>query len=93
MPPVIDFEKLQAIKKKLKEMPKQERVKTYSGPEALEALSKEIHALSRKGYNSKEIAGLLKQEGLSASSAKIKKILTGDPPANEPQGNGKGTQQ
>jgi len=72
---VIDQNKINEIKKKLKDLPRVERVKTYSGPEALEALQKEIRTLSRKGYDSKEIAKILKQEGLSASSAKIRKIL------------------
>ena len=85
MSPVIDEQKLQEIKKKLKELPKVERVRTYSGPEALAALGKEIKALTRKGYDSKEIAKILKQEGLAASAAKVKKIMTDDH-NNEPEG-------
>lgn len=82
MPPVIDLSRLQEIKKKLKELPKVERVKTFSGPEALEALQKDIRALSRKGYDSKEITKILKQEGLAVSSAKVKKILVNETPEN-----------
>lgn len=76
MPPVIDLPRLQEIRKKLKELPKAERVKTFSGPEALEALKKDIQALSRKGYYPKEIADFLKQEGLVASAGKVRKLLT-----------------
>lgn len=77
MPPVIDLPKLQEIRKKLKDLPRVPRVKTFSGPEALEALKKDLQAVSRKGYEPKEIAGILKQEGLSASAAKVRKILAG----------------
>lgn len=76
MPPVIDLPRLQEIRKKLRELPKAERVKTFSGPEALEALKKDIQALSRKGYYPKEIADFLKQEGLVASAGKVRKLLT-----------------
>lgn len=85
MSPTIDISRLQEIKKKLKELPKIERVKTFSGPEALVALKKDIRALSRKGYDSKEIAKILKQEGLSVSSAKVKKILVDELPGNGAQ--------
>jgi len=75
MPPVIDQARLDEIKKTLKELPKLERAKSYNGPEALNALKKEIRALYRKGYDFKGIARILKKEGLSASAAKVKKIL------------------
>ena len=83
MAPLIDQSRLQEIKKKLKELPKVEKVKTYSGPEALNALIKDIKMLARKGYDSKEIAKLLKQEGLSASAARVKKILEDDMPQKD----------
>ncbi|MDL2226625.1 hypothetical protein LJB86_03095 [Deltaproteobacteria bacterium OttesenSCG-928-M10] len=82
MPPVIDMPRLQEIRKRLKALPKVEKVRTFSGPEALEALKEDIRALSRKGYGSKEIAMILKQEGLAASSAKVKKILADGGPVN-----------
>lgn len=85
MPSVIDHSRLQDIKQKLKEMPKVEHAKTYRGPQALIALTREIRAMSRKGYGPKTIAEILKQEGLSASTAKVKKILAGTQEAAESQ--------
>jgi hypothetical protein len=77
------------IKKKLKKLPKPDRVKTYTGPEALAALAAEIKDLSNNGYNPKEIAVILKQEGVSASAAKVKRILAGAPSAEKKSaGNG-----
>lgn len=83
MPPTIDLSRLQEIKKKLKALPKVEKVKTYNGAEALEVLKKDIKTLSRKGYDSKEITKILKQEGLSASVAKVKNILADEEGENE----------
>lgn len=80
MPPPskIDHPQLLEIKKRLRKLPRPHRVKTYTGQEALEALADEIRELSSNGYNPKEIAGLLKNEGLSASAAKVKRILAGE---------------
>jgi hypothetical protein len=78
MSSAIDALRLLEIKKSLNKLPKPARVKTYTGQAALEALSKELKTLSKKGYNPKEIAEILKKEGLSASAAKVKRVLAGD---------------
>lgn len=74
-PKQIDHEKLMAIKKKLKGLPKMKRVKMYTATEAVDALAEEIKALSRKGYEVQEIVAILEGEGLEASITRVKKAL------------------
>jgi len=69
---VIDQDKINEIKVRLKALPP---VNIYTKQSAVEALSHEIMALYHKGYEPKQIAEILKKEGLSASATKMRRII------------------
>jgi hypothetical protein len=69
-------ELLEAIAKKLHEMPPiEERKKEYSKQEAVRILAKEIIALKGRGYTIDQIAETLRGEGLDISTPTLKNYL------------------
>lgn len=82
---ILDQARLDEIRAKLKELPKVEKVKKYSSQAALEALKPEVKALTKKGYDPKAIAKILKDEGVKVSAAKVKLIIDGNGATTETQ--------
>ncbi len=69
-------EQLEAIAKKLREMPPVEKKKQkHSKQEAVKLLSKEIAALQKRGYTLEQIAETLRGEGLSIATPTLKSYL------------------
>ncbi|MGL4208399.1 MAG: hypothetical protein ACRCTY_03325 [Candidatus Adiutrix sp.] len=73
----INFEKIEAIKSKLRALPRNEPRKVTCD-EALNALKDDFLKMQKKGYGPKEISLFLKEEGFFVSLAKIKKLLIDD---------------
>ena len=69
-------EQLEAIAAKLKAMPPAEkRNQEYSKQEAVRLLSKQIVALQKRGYSLKQIAEMLREEGLHLSGSTLRIYL------------------
>ncbi len=82
----IEHDKILEIRATLRKLLKVKRPKIYSQKEAFGALTKDINALAAKGYQAKEIANILKENGLLVSALKIKNLLTEVPPKHDKGG-------
>lgn len=68
-------EQLEAIKSKLRGMPKIENKQEISKQEAVRILSKEITDLQKRGYTLDQISETLRGEGLSIATPTLKNYL------------------
>ena len=69
-------EMLEAIAKKLRDMPPiEEKTKEYSKQDAVRILAKEITTLKGRGYTLDQIAETLRSEGIAISTPTLKNYL------------------
>lgn len=76
-------DQIEAIAKKLREMPPVEKKKQYSMQEAVRLLAKEIALLQKRGYTLDQISEILRGEGLSIATPTLKSYLQRAKPAKK----------